>query len=59
LVTKEEFEHLISEIEAFRDMMTEEIEKLRTELEKMRDDFDELKESLGESGKIIVKKRIS
>lgn len=59
MVTKEEFGHLIAEIEAFRDIITEEIEKLRTELEKMRDDFDELKESLGESGKIIIKKRIS
>jgi hypothetical protein len=46
MVTKEEFLHLVSEIEAFRDMMLEEVGKLRNQIEIVEEDLKELKKDL-------------
>lgn len=58
MVTREEFGQFIAEFESFRDIMLEELGKLKTDLERLKDDFDELKKELADSGKIIIKKRL-
>ena len=51
MVTKEEFEHFISEFESLRDLMLEEITKIKTEVESIREEFSDLKKELSSSGK--------
>mgnify|MGYP002067486137 CR=1 FL=1 len=58
MVTKEEFGHLVSEFESLRDMVIEEITKIKTELETVKEDFEDLKRELESSAKISIKKRI-
>lgn len=59
MVTKEEFEQFVSEIESLRDMLLEEIVKMRSEIEKIRYDLDDVKKELVNSGKIVITKRIN
>ena len=59
MVTKEEFGQMIAEFESFREMISDEMEKLKTELENLQEDFIELKNDLIGSGKAISKKRLN
>ena len=42
MVTKEEFGQFIAEVESFRDMMMEEITKIKTDLEYIKDNIEEI-----------------
>ncbi len=42
MVTKEEFGQFIAEVESFRDMMIEEIAKLKTEIEDIRETVNDI-----------------
>ena len=46
MVTKEEFGNFISEFESFRDIIIEELSKLKNEIENMREDFNDLRKEL-------------
>lgn len=58
MVTKEEFGQLISEFESLRDMVIEEMTKIKTELETVKEEFEDLKRELENSAKISIKRRI-
>ena len=59
MVTKDEFGQLINEFESFRDIIIEELAKIKTELEKLKEEFNDLKNDLKVSAKIsLSKKRI-
>lgn len=59
MVTKEELGHLINEFESFRDLVMDEIEKVKNELEKLNEDLNDLKKDLSFSGKVNLSKKIS
>ncbi len=42
MVTKEEFEQFIAEVESFRDLFMEELEKMKTDIEIMKDTLNEV-----------------
>ena len=42
MVTKEEFGQFISEFESFRDMVMEEMEKIKTDIEKLNETVNDL-----------------
>ena len=54
MVTKEEFGQFIAEVESFRDLILEELTKLKTEIEYLKDDVDEI----AKQTKIDVNKKI-
>ena len=54
MVTKEEFGQFISEFESFRDIMIEELTKLKTEIEKLKETVNDL----AKETKVDIKKRI-
>ena len=49
MVTEEEFGSLVAEYEGFRDVMLDELTKLRSEIENINEDIKEIKKAL-ESG---------
>ena len=49
MVTKEEFGSLIAEYEGFRDMILDEIARLREDFENLREDFKDLKTTIQNS----------
>ncbi|MBW2982624.1 hypothetical protein KY343_07100 [Candidatus Woesearchaeota archaeon] len=54
MVTKEEFGQFIAEFESFRDMMIEELSKLKTEIEDIKETLNEvIKETKVSVGKKI------
>lgn len=59
MVTKEEFGQFVSEIESFREMMTEQLIDLREDMEKLKEDFSDLKKEIEDSGKIKLNKKIT
>jgi len=58
MVSDEEFGHLVSEFESFRDIFIEEVTKLRTDIERLQQDLDDLKKELSSSGGITIKRRL-
>ena len=54
MVTKEEFGQFIAEVESFRDMMVEELGKLKTEIENLKDGVEEI----AKVAKIDINKKI-
>ena len=58
MVTKEEFGQLISEFESLRDMVMEELTKIKTEVETIKEDFEDLRKELEGSAKISLKRKI-
>ncbi|MEE9525265.1 MAG: hypothetical protein V3V78_01510 [Candidatus Woesearchaeota archaeon] len=54
MVTKEEFGQFIAEVESFRDLMIEELGKLKTEIEYLKDSVEEI----ARQTKINVNKKI-
>jgi uncharacterized coiled-coil DUF342 family protein len=44
---EEELGYLVSEFESLRDMVIEEITKIKTELENLQQDFEELRRDMG------------
>jgi len=44
---KEEIGYLTNEFESLRDMVIEEITKIKTELENLQQDFEDLKKDIG------------
>ena len=42
MVTKEEFGQLIAEFESYRDLMMDEIAKLKEEIENLKDNIDDI-----------------
>ena len=45
-ITREEFDSLIAEVESFRDLVLEELSKLRNDLEKINTSLEILEENL-------------
>ena len=57
MVTNEEFGQLIAEFESFRDLVLEELAKLKDEIEKIKDNIKDIEDELTSSGRTL-KKRI-
>ncbi len=53
-IIREEFEHLIAEIEAFKDNYMDEITRMAQQIEIMKDQLEELREQLKETGAITT-----
>ena len=58
MVSDNEFGHLVSDFESFRDIFMDEIIKLKNELENLQQDFEDLKKELSGTGGITIKRRL-
>ncbi len=51
MVTKEEFGQVIAEFEAFRDLVLEELNKIKNNMEELKEDISEIKAEIKISSK--------
>ena len=51
MVTKEEFGQVIAEFEAFRDLVLEDLNKIKNNIEELKENIDEIKSELKISSK--------
>lgn len=48
MVTADEFGQLVAEFESFKDIIIEELGKIKTDLEQLKDDLSDLKKDLAQ-----------